>query len=82
MTYQIAKETGAMATVLQGKLDAILLTGGMAFSHRLVARLKGFVEWMGPVILYPGEDELLALAEGVFRVLRGEEEALRLATER
>ena len=67
-----------MAAVLQGRVDAILLTGGMAHSHRLVAKLREFIEWIGPVAVYPGEDELLALAEGVFRVLDGEERARRL----
>jgi butyrate kinase len=75
MAYQIGKETGAMAAALQGRIDAILLTGGMAHSERLVARLRTFMEWIAPVHLYPGEDELLALAEGVFRVLAGEETA-------
>ena len=77
MIYQIGKETGAMAAVLEGKVDAVLLTGGMAYSERLVARLRGYVEWIAPVAVFPGEDELQALAEGVFRVLDGEEEAKR-----
>ncbi|HXR39139.1 MAG TPA: butyrate kinase [Terracidiphilus sp.] len=78
MIYQVGKETGAMAAVLEGKVDAVLLTGGMAHSERLVKRLRGQVEWMAPVVVYPGEDELRALAEGVFRVLDGEEEARRM----
>jgi len=78
MIYQIGKETGAMAAVLEGKVDAVLLTGGMAHSERLVAKLRGYVEWIAPVAIYPGEDELRALAEGVFRVLDGEEEAKRV----
>ena len=83
MAYQIGKETGAMAAVLRGgvnggKVDAVLVTGGMAHSERLVERLRGFVEWIAPVAVYPGEDELRALAEGVFRVLDGEEEAKRM----
>jgi butyrate kinase len=78
MVYQIGKEVGAMAAVLEGKVDAVLLTGGMAHSERLVRRLRGYVEWIAPVAVYPGEDELRALAEGVFRVLDGEEEAKRL----
>ncbi len=78
MIYQIGKEAGAMAAVLEGKVDAVLLTGGMAHSERLVARLRGYVEWIAPVAVYPGEDELRALAEGVFRVLDGEEEAKRM----
>jgi butyrate kinase len=78
MVYQIGKETGAMAAVLEGKVDAVLVTGGMAHSERLVARLRGYVEWIAQVTVYPGEDELRALAEGVFRVLDGEEEAKRM----
>jgi len=78
MVYQIAKEAGAMAAVLEGKVDAVLVTGGMAHSDRVVARLRGYVEWIAPVRIYPGEDELRALADGVFRVLDGEEEARRM----
>jgi butyrate kinase len=81
MVYQIGKEAGAMAVVLEGKVDAVLLTGGMAHSERLVARLRGYVEWIAPVAVYPGEDELKALAEGVFRVLDGEEEAKRMGVD-
>ena len=80
MIYQIAKETGAMAAVLEGRVDAVVLTGGMAHSERLVSRLRRYIEWIAPVTVYPGEDELQALAEGVFRVLNGEEEAKRLTT--
>lgn len=80
MIYQIAKETGAMAAVLKGKVDALLLTGGMAHSARMVGRLKDYLGWIAPITVYPGEDELRALAEGVFRVLDGEEEAKRLET--
>ena len=75
MAYQTAKEIGAMATVLHGRVDAVLLTGGMAYSERLVSRLRASIGWIAPVAVYPGEDELLALAEGVFRVLNREEEA-------
>ena len=81
MIYQVAKETGAMAAVLSGKVDAILLTGGMAHSGRMVGRLREFIEWIAPITVYPGEDELQALAEGVFRVLDGEEPAKRLRSE-
>ena len=79
MLYQIGKEAGAMAAVLKGKVDAVLLTGGMAHSKRVVNALRGYLEWIAPVTVYPGEDELRALAEGVFRVLDGEEQAQRLA---
>jgi butyrate kinase len=78
MIYQIGKEAGAMAAVLEGKVDAVLATGGMAHSERLVKRLREYVEWIAPVAVYPGEDELRALAEGVFRVLDGEEPAKRM----
>jgi butyrate kinase len=78
MIYQIAKEAGAMAAVLQGSVDAVLLTGGMAHSPRLVSGLRQYIGWIAPIAVYPGEDELLALAEGVFRVLDGEEQARRL----
>ena len=74
MIYQIAKEMGALATVLMGRVDAILLTGGMAYSEKLVSELRGRTEWIAPVHVYPGEDELEALAGGVLRVLRGEEQ--------
>ena len=83
MIYQIGKETGAMAAVLRGgvnggKVDAVLVTGGMAHSERMVKKLRGYVDWIAPIAVYPGEDELRALAEGVFRVLDGEEEAKRM----
>jgi len=80
MVYQIAKEAGAMAAVLKGKVDGVLLTGGMAHSERVAGLLRGYLEWIAPVAVYPGEDELRALAEGVFRVLDGEELAKRLGT--
>jgi butyrate kinase len=78
MVYQIAKEAGAMAAVLEGRVDALLLTGGMAYSERVVEKLRGYLEWIAPIRVYPGEDELQALAEGVFRVLTGQEKAKRL----
>ncbi len=76
MAYQIAKDVGAMATVLSGKVDAILITGGIAYSQWFLDKLIPRIEFIAPVKIYPGEDELRALAEGVLRVLRGEEEAL------
>ena len=78
LVYQIAKEAGALAAVLQGKVDAVLLTGGMAHSARVVSELSEYLGWIAPVHVYPGEDELQALAEGVFRVLDGEEPARRM----
>lgn len=81
MVYQIAKEIGAMAAVLSGKVDALLLTGGMAHSQRVVSQLRDRLQWIAPIRVYPGENELQALAEGVFRVLDGMEPAKRLREE-
>ncbi len=81
MVYQIAKDIGAMATVLNGRVDAVLLTGGMAHSQMLVQQLCAAIQWIAPVTVYPGEDELQALAEGALRVLRGEEQARELEGE-
>ena len=77
MAYQIGKEAGAMAAVLEGRVDAMLLTGGMAHSARMLSTLSPYIGWIAPVTVYPGEDELEALAAGVFRVLDGEEPAHR-----
>lgn len=74
MIYKLRKEIGAMTAVLEGRVDALLLTGGMARSERLIRCLRPSIEWIAPITVYPGEDELGALAEGVFRVLDGEEE--------
>lgn len=74
MAYQVAKEIGASSTVLKGKVDAIILTGGIAYDESFTNWIKDRVDFIGPVIVYPGEDELVALAEGGLRALRGEEE--------
>jgi butyrate kinase len=79
MLYQIAKQVGAMAAALEGRVDAILLTGGMAHSARFSSSLSSSVEWIAPVAQFPGEEELLALAEGALRVLDGEEAPRLLA---
>jgi butyrate kinase len=81
MVYQIAKEAGAMASVLRGKVDAVLLTGGMAHSKRIVSLLSEYLEWIAPITVYPGEDELQSLSDGVFRVLSGEEQPKALQLE-
>jgi butyrate kinase len=73
MAYQIAKEIGLMATTLCAQPDAIVLTGGLAKSQMLVGWIRQHVGWIAPLVVYPGEDELLALAQGALRVLRGEE---------
>jgi len=75
MIYQIAKEIGAMAVVLGENLDGIVLTGGIAKSEIIVGRIAERVKFLSRVIVFPGEDELRALAEGCLRVLRGEEDA-------
>jgi butyrate kinase len=75
MAYQIAKEIGLMATVLKGEVDAIVLTGGLAHSEMLVGWIRERVAWIAPMLVYPGEDEMLAMAQGALRVLRGEEQA-------
>ena len=76
MAYQIAKEIGAMATVLAGSLHAVVLTGGLAGSEMLVGWVRERVGFIAPVLVFPGEDEMGALAEGALRVIRGEAEAL------
>ena len=75
MAYQIAKEIGAMSTVLKGEVDTIVLTGGLAASKMLVNWITERVKFIAPVMVFPGGDEMRALAEGVFRVLKGEEKA-------
>ncbi len=72
---QVAKDIGSMACVLNGKVDQIIVTGGIAYAADIVAALKERAEWIAPFTVYPGEDELLALAQGALRVLNGEEEA-------
>ncbi|MCR3922004.1 MAG: butyrate kinase [Firmicutes bacterium] len=74
MAYQVAKEIGGMATVLCGDVDRIVLTGGMAYADIFVKKIVARICSLAPVIVLPGEEELEALAAGVQRVLRGEEE--------
>ena len=71
---QVAKDIGAMACVLNGKVDQIVITGGIAYGEDVVAKLKERCGWIAPVTVYPGEDELLALAQGALRVMNGEEQ--------
>ena len=73
--YQIAKDAGAMAAVLHGKVDQIILTGGIAYAQLTVDKLTESLGWIAPITVYPGEDELLALVQGGLRVMTGEEEA-------
>lgn len=76
MAYQIAKEIGSLYFVAGGKIDAILLTGGLAYNKPLVERIRGYVDPIKPLIVYPGEDEMKALAEGALRVLNKTEEPI------
>ncbi len=75
MIYQIAKEIGACAAVLKGKIDALILTGGLVHSHSFRKELRSYVRWLGRILVFPGEREMEALAAGAFRILKGEEEA-------
>jgi len=77
MAYQIAKEIGAMATVLNCMVDGIVLTGGLARSAILTAWIRESVQFLAPVYVLPGEFEMEALAHGALRVLRGEEKKRR-----
>ena len=72
MIYQTAKSIGAAATVLYGQVDAILMTGGIAHSDYVISRLTERVSFLAPVHVYPGEDELEALALNALGALRGE----------
>ena len=72
MIYQVAKAIGAAAVPLYGKVDAILLTGGIARSEYVIPRLKEYISFIAPITVYPGEDELEALAMNALGVLRGE----------
>lgn len=76
MVYQICKEIGAYSTVLKGEVDAIILTGGIAYSQIIREKIEDRVKFIAPVKAYPGEDEMIALAQGGLRVLNGEEESL------
>ena len=73
--YQVAKDIGSMACVLEGKVDKIILTGGIAYNKLTCEALQKMCGWIADFVIYPGEDELLALAQGALRVLKGEEEA-------
>ena len=72
--YQIGKEIGAMAAAMEGKVDQIILTGGIAYGPETVEAITKMVGWIAPITVYPGEDELLALTQGALRALKGEEQ--------
>lgn len=73
MAYQVSKAIGAMVAVLEGRVDAIILTGGLAYSMRFTGHIKQRLTLIAPVVTYPGEKEMKALAMGVVRVLQGKE---------
>jgi butyrate kinase len=76
MAYQISKEIGALYFVAQGNVDAIIATGGLAYNSDLMGFLKEYINPIRTLTIYPGENEMQSLAEGVLRVLEGSEEAL------
>lgn len=73
--YQVAKDIGAQSTVLMGKVDRIIITGGIAYSRYVIDELTKRISHIADITVYAGEDELLALAQGALRVLNGEETA-------
>lgn len=75
MAYQVAKETGAMGAVLSFQIDGILITGGIAHDKYFVNQITSYIHRLAPVHIYPGEDEMLALAMNGLRVLSGETKA-------
>lgn len=72
MAYQIGKEIGSLSTVLKGNVDAIILTGGVSHNTMIVEYIKAMVSFIAPVVIYPGEDEMHALAWNGLLVLKGE----------
>ncbi|KAA6451522.1 butyrate kinase [Bacillus swezeyi] len=82
MAYQLAKEIGAASAVLQGEVDVIILTGGLAYGKAFISSIRKYIDWISDVVVFPGENELQALAEGAFRVLNGEEQAKQYPNQR
>ena len=72
MAYQLSKDIGAMAAVLRFDVNAIVLTGGIANSADMCGAIQSYVDKLAPILIFPGEEEMRALAEGALRVLRGE----------
>lgn len=75
MAYQVSKEIGSCAAVLKGQVDAVVITGGIAYDEMFVNWIKERVAFIADIKVYPGEDEMIALAQGGLRVLKGEEKA-------
>ena len=76
MAYQVSKHICSMSAILKGKIDSIILTGGLAYSKRFTEMISEYVRFLAPVTIYPGEDEMLSLAQGALRVLTGEEQEI------
>ena len=81
MIYQISKEIGALATVLKGQVDNIIITGGLAREDYVIDNIRNSVSFIAPIIVVPGEDELKALALGVASFLDGKEKLKKLVLE-
>ncbi len=75
MAYTVAKQIGACAAVLKGAVDGIILTGGLAFCQEFIEEIKGCVSFLGRIFVFPGENEMIALASAALRVLNGQEKA-------
>jgi len=74
MAYQVAREIGSLAPVVNGDINGVILTGGIAYSDIFVKKIKERVSYLDPVIVYPGQEEMGALAAGVYRVIKGQEQ--------
>ena len=74
MAYRVVKEIGSLYFVTSGQIDDILITGGLAYNEIFINDLRSYIDPIKKIIVYPGENEMLALAEGVLRVLENEEE--------
>ena len=81
MGLSVARWIGSLAVDVKGKVDAIILTGGIAYSKYFTSMITDHVSFLAPVVTYKGDDELSTLSRGVLRVLRGEEEAYILSEE-
>lgn len=73
MAYQVAKSIAEMTVALKGEVDAIILTGGIAYSKKFTAMISEYAKHLGKIVIMPGEDELLALAKGAHRIINGKE---------
>ena len=71
MAYSVAKEVGARAVALKGKVDAIIVTGGIAHSDYFVSHLSEWISFIAPIVLRPGEDEVSSLAYNALGALNG-----------